>query len=281
MANIPVIQAEDALRLKKQNRQVVIVAACAQSLFSQAHLGDAVCASPDDSLAAISSDPARGGRHPLPDIEQFGAFLGRLGISGNSHVLVYDHMGGANAAARFWWMLRAAGHKKVQVINGGMDAALKAGFAISNKAVPAKQAPVYKFSQWQLPTAAMEEVEQAATANDRLVIDVRDKNRFDGITEPIDPVAGHIPGAVNIPFAGNLDDKGLFLSPAALKEKYSGAIGTIKPATVIVHCGSGVTACHTLLAFDYAGLPIPKLYVGSWSEWSRNGKSVASSPLRG
>jgi thiosulfate/3-mercaptopyruvate sulfurtransferase len=107
---------------------------------------------------------------------------------------------------------------------------------------------------------------------------VRDKERFDGITEPIDLVAGHIPGAVNAPFTGNLNPDGTFLSPAILKEKYAGFSASGKPGKIIVHCGSGVTACHTLLAFDYAGLPIPKLYTGSWSEWSRHNKPVSTIP---
>jgi len=128
---------------------------------------------------------------------------------------------------------------------------------------------------WQLPTADINEVEANAQHEDYLVIDVRENYRYRGESEPIDLIAGHIPGAVNIPFVTNLDAEGLFLSPQTLKSKYETALDNRKADHVIVHCGSGVTACHTLLAMDYAGLEIPKLYVGSWSEWSRNNKPIA------
>jgi len=108
------------------------------------------------------------------------------------------------------------------------------------------------------------------------VIDVRDKNRFDGLTEPLDLIAGHIPGAINVPFSENLDENGFYLSAEKLAKKYTEILGFVKPENVIVHCGSGVTACHTLLAMDYAGISIPQLYVGSWSEWSRNNKLIVT-----
>ncbi len=116
----------------------------------------------------------------------------------------------------------------------------------------------------------MDELEKVSQNPSYLIIDVRDRERYEGKHEPIDLKAGHIPGAINIPFTENLDKQGLFLSPSELKTKYERIIGEINRVNIIVHCGSGVTACHTLLAFDYAGLDIPKLYVGSWSEWSRN-----------
>ena len=122
----------------------------------------------------------------------------------------------------------------------------------------------------------MTEVDKASTENTALIIDVRSKERFDGDEEPIDLVAGHIPGAVNVPFTKNLDNAGLFLSPEELRGVYEDVLKDSDPGKVIVHCGSGVTACHTLLALAYAGFEIPKLYVGSWSEWSRNGKPIAT-----
>ena len=120
----------------------------------------------------------------------------------------------------------------------------------------------------------MNEVETASKTGDQTIVDVRDANRYAGLTEPIDLIAGHIPGAINIPFTENLDENGLFLSPEVLKEKYEKALKGLKLENVSVHCGSGVTACLMLLAMNYAGLAIPKLYVGSWSEWSRNNKEV-------
>ncbi len=110
----------------------------------------------------------------------------------------------------------------------------------------------------------------------KIIIDVRDSRRFKGEIETIDLIAGHIPGAINIPYVTNLDNYGFFLSPDTLKDKYTQALGATLSSDAIVHCGSGVTACHTLLAIHYAGLPMPKLYVGSWSEWSRNDKTIAS-----
>lgn len=173
-------------------------------------------------------------------------------------------------------MLQATGHTKVQVLNGGMAMAINASFPISNVNEVASPVSPYPFTQWQLPVATINEVEIAAEDSGTLVIDVRDAHRYKGESEPIDLVAGHIPGAINIPFCGNLDADGLFLSANALREKYTAALGNVNSGDVIIHCGSGVTACHTLLAIDYAGMPLPKLYVGSWSEWSRNGKNIAA-----
>ncbi|HMP32172.1 MAG TPA: rhodanese-like domain-containing protein, partial [Saprospiraceae bacterium] len=127
---------------------------------------------------------------------------------------------------------------------------------------------------WTLPIADMEEVEGAAEQEQYKVIDVREAKRYNGEIEPIDLIAGHIPGAINVPYAENLDDRGLFLDPNILKEKYEKVFGDVDPKNVIFHCGSGVTACHSILAVAYAGFELPKLYVGSWSEWSRNEKKM-------
>ena len=166
-------------------------------------------------------------------------------------------------------MLRAIGHEKAQVLNGGFQAAIKAGFPTSSEVEHFESTEKYPLSGWNLALAEIEEVEKARNSHQNIVIDVRDKNRFDGLTEPLDLIAGHIPGAINVPFSENLNEDGFYKSAEDLNEKYSQIIGDKNPENVIVHCGSGVTACHTLLAMDYAGIPIPKLYVGSWSEWSR------------
>ena len=246
--------------------------------YDEKHLDGAIFVNLNTQLADIKEDASLGGRHPLPSVEKFSETLSALGITEKSHVIIYDHSNGANAAARFWWMLRSAGHEKVQVLNGGFAAAEKAGVPVNNKSVQIKKASGYKIEKWKLPTADMAEVERAAQESDHIVIDVRDTERFKGHTEPFDVVAGHIPGAINIPFATNLDDQGLFLQPNELKKKYQEIFGDIKTENIIVHCGSGVTACHTLLAADHADLKIPKLYVGSWSEWSRNNKPIAMEP---
>ena len=271
----PIIQPAELIELMT-TPDIVIVDAGESIDYTMQHIKGAVRADLNTDLANVPDDAANGGRHPLPDTVSFGQVLGRLGITPQSHVVVYDNKGGALAAARFWWMLKAAGHEKIQVLNGGLTAAVKAGVSLSDLIEIPLPAPLYNFTNWYLPTVAIEEVETAAVNTESIVIDVRETSRYLGVNESIDLVAGHIPGAVNVPFASNLDADGSFLSPEALQEKYLGVLGSTSPADVIVHCGSGVTACHTILAFDHAGLPLPKLYVGSWSEWSRNNKNIAT-----
>ena len=184
--------------------------------------------------------------------------------------------------SRFWWMLKAVGHKKVQVLDGGFQAALAQGLPPSDVVIQYRQKPPYPVGGvtrtsspcYVLPLADMQEVENVAQNPNFTVTDVRDAERYRGEKEPIDLIAGHIPGAINIPFSANLDENGAFLSIEALKKQYETLFSQRTPDKIIVHCGSGVTACHTLLAMDYAGFEIPKLYVGSWSEWSRNDKKI-------
>lgn len=274
---IPVIQPTELLQLKQQEEIVLVDARAgkdAREQYIKNHLAGALFVDLEQQLATKTENAANGGRHPLPTPQKFAVVLNGLGISPNNHVVIYDDKNGSNAAARFWWMLRAAGHKQVQVLDGGMNAAVAAGFPVSSEKEQPKIAGNYELNEWKLPQANIEEVEQAAQQEDHLVIDVRDAYRYNGESEPIDLVAGHIPGAVNIPFAGNLDEDGFFLSPEELLKKYQAALENKNAKNIIVHCGSGVTACHTLLAMDYAGLDIPKLYVGSWSEWSRTERPI-------
>jgi thiosulfate/3-mercaptopyruvate sulfurtransferase len=229
----------------------------------------------DKDLANIGEDAAYGGRHPLPEIEKFMQTLSDLGISEDSHIVVYDDKNGSNAAARAWWMLRASGFEKVQVLDGGFQNAEKEGLEFTSGEEYFKKTELTKRENWLLPISMLEEVENEIVNTSSSVIDVRDAYRYKGESEPIDLVAGHIPGAINIPFSENLDENGNFLSPEILKEKYSKLLQG-KPENLIIHCGSGVTACHTILALEYAGFKIPSLYVGSWSEWSRReGKEIA------
>ncbi|MGE8556266.1 MAG: sulfurtransferase [Chryseobacterium jejuense] len=229
----------------------------------------------DKDLAEAGENAAFGGRHPLPGLEKFSETLSNLGITENSHIVVYDDKNGSNAAARAWWMLRSFGFDNVQVLDGGMQAAEKNNIEFSSGEETFEKAPLIKKDNWNLPVSSLEEVENELENNSSTVIDVRDAYRYRGESEPIDLVAGHIPGAINIPFSENLDENGLFLSPEILKEKYTQLLQN-KPENLIIHCGSGVTACHTILALAHAGFYIPDLYVGSWSEWSRReGKEVA------
>jgi thiosulfate/3-mercaptopyruvate sulfurtransferase len=269
----PIIQASELIKLNPDEFILIDASAGSKARFDETHLAGALYIDLNTDLADIK-DFAIGGRHPLPSLEHFSSVLGKFGIEPNSHVIIYDDKNGGNAAARFWWMLKAIGHEKVQVLNGGFNEAIKFGFATNSLKQKAESKKSYPISRWQLTTADMNEVETASKTGDQTIVDVRDANRYAGLTEPIDLIAGHIPGAINIPFTENLDENGLFLSPEVLKEKYEKALKGLKPENVIVHCGSGVTACHMLLAMNYAGLAIPKLYVGSWSEWSRNNKEM-------
>lgn len=275
----PIIQATELLKLYNSKELVIIDAGngkSAKSNYEAKHLDGALFVDLNTQLAAIKDDLSIGGRHPLPKIENFAATLSELGISSKSHVVIYDDKNGSNAAARFWWMLRSIGHQNVQVLNGGFQEAEKINFPMCFKTEVPHKTESYQFDHWKLGTADITEVEKVSQNENHIVIDVRDTERYNGKTEPIDLIAGHIPGAINIPFTENLDPNGLFLPPNELRLKYKNVFGNVKSENIIVHCGSGVTACHTLLAVAYAALEIPKLYVGSWSEWSRNDKIIAT-----
>jgi thiosulfate/3-mercaptopyruvate sulfurtransferase len=275
----PVIEASALLQLLN-TENLVLIDAGNRTNYLQKHLSGALFVDLNTDLADIKEDLSIGGRHPLPKIENFSKTLSSLGISSKSHVVVYDDKAGANAASRFWWMLKSIGHEKVQVLNGGIQAAEAMGFPMSSNEEIAAKTDLSKFDHWKWQIAEIDEVETASADANKIVIDVRDAARYNGEVEPIDLIAGHIPGAINVPFTTNLDKNGLFLSPTELKLKYEKILGQKKSEDIIVHCGSGVTACHTLLALAYAGLGIPKLYVGSWSEWSRNNKAIATKTVK-
>jgi thiosulfate/3-mercaptopyruvate sulfurtransferase len=171
-------------------------------------------------------------------------------------------------------MLRSIGHQKVQVLSGGIQAAIQAGFPTSSVVEVPTQVELYPIQSWQWPTIDLQGMDEMILKDNFVVIDVREPQRFKGETEPIDLVAGHIPGAINIPFTTNLDENGFFLSPEELKVNYQKVFENIPEENRVVHCGSGVTACQTLLAMTVAGLSLPKLYVVSWSEWSRNNREI-------
>lgn len=273
----PIIQASELLKLYKTKNLVIVDVSNGKNAklnYEEKHLDGALYVDLNTQLAEIKDDLSIGGRHPLPKIENFAQTLSNLGISSKSHVILYDDKNGSNAAARFWWMLKSIGHEKVQVLNGGIQEAEKVNFPMSSKTEIIVQTELYKVTDWKLKIAEMDEVEKISQNKNHIVIDVRDVERYNGETEPIDLIAGHIPGAINVPLTENLDENGLFLSPNELKNKYEKIFGSVKSDTIIVHCGSGVTACHSLLAISYAEMEIPKLYVGSWSEWSRNNKII-------
>ncbi len=278
----PIISPTDLASFPKENFILIDARSGpnAKENYEKEHLQGALWVDLETDLSEKTGDAAQGGRHPLPPVKKFAYLLGQLGITPAHHVVVYDDKNGANAAARFWWMLRAVGHEQVQVLDGGYQAAINAGFPTSSEVdmsqVLADPTSDYPVESWQLPMANIHEVAEAAQSADAVVIDVRESGRYKGEFEPIDLVAGHIPGAINIPFAENLNADGSFLSPDQLNAKYTEILANIDSDKVIVHCGSGVTACHTLLAMAQAGMEIPGLYVGSWSEWSRNNRPIAT-----
>ncbi|GLB52520.1 sulfurtransferase [Neptunitalea chrysea] len=279
-SNLSPIITGTSLRSVLNSSSVIIIDAGsspkAQENYQKNHISGAFYIDLNTQLSNIKEDAAKGGRHPLPSPEAFATVLETYGITPNSHIVIYDMFYGANAAARLWWMLTAIGHQKVQVLSGGLEAAEKAGISIDANNVPTPEKGYYTATTWALPTATIDEVASTVNLENGLVIDVRDTPRYNGKTEPIDLIAGHIPGAVNIPFKENLTEEFLFKSPEELHQKYTTAFEGKATEHIIIHCGSGVTACHTLLATAYAGLPIPKLYVGSWSEWSRNNRPIAT-----
>ncbi|RKR15248.1 thiosulfate/3-mercaptopyruvate sulfurtransferase [Maribacter vaceletii] len=276
----PLISAEELLTISQNNNLVLIDTRMGKDIkatYLENHLKGALHVNLNNDLSDIKENLANGGRHPLPSIEKFSKVITNLGISPDSHVVIYDDKSAAIASARLWWMLTAIGHKNVQVLNGGLKEAIKVGYPTSSGEETPVKVPLYVIDKWKLPMKTMNEVEKISQDKDYLVIDVRAKERYNGEVEPIDLIAGHIPGATNIPFTStNLDENGLYLESSILKKKYEKIIGSKPLKNVTVHCGSGVTACHTLLAMAHAEIEIPNLYVGSWSEWSRNNKTIAT-----
>ncbi|WP_034753098.1 sulfurtransferase [Chryseobacterium daeguense] len=275
---VPIISPSELKNLPKESL-IILDARVGKDVkqnYLNKHIKGARFIDLDKDLAEIGEDAAFGGRHPLPDIDKFSQTISNLGISEGSHIVVYDDKNGSNAAARAWWMLKSFGFKNVQVLDGGFQNAEKEGLEFSSGEEAFEKAQLIKKEGWLLPTSGLEAVENELIRHSSTVIDVRDAYRYKGESEPIDLVAGHIPGAINIPFSENLDETGNFLKPEVLKEKYLKILQD-KPQNLIIHCGSGVTACHTILALEYAGFPTPNLYVGSWSEWSRReGKEIAT-----
>lgn len=278
MSVSPIINIDELIAIY-QNPDVMIFDASggpnARMNYETRHLSGAFFVDVNAQLSDIKKDFKDGGRHPLPEIDTFTRTLSELGISHNTHVVIYDDNFGANAACRFWWMLRSLGHKKVQVLNGGLQFAIENNFPMEsgfNRTTRTQMS--YPSTQWNFPLSDIHEVERVAESPDYVVVDVRSRDRYEGKTEPIDLVAGHIPGAINIPLSVNTDEHGLFHSPEIIRSKYQDIYQNLESVHIIIHCGSGVSACQTILAIDYAQMPVPRLYVGSWSEWSRNGKKM-------
>jgi len=213
------------------------------------------------------------GRHPLPDPAALAETFGRAGIDGSKQVVAYDQNTGM-WAARLWWLLRWLGHRAVAVLDGGLDKWLAEELPVDERE-PAP--PRTRFVPAPLaPQVRAEEIMRHLGDGQLLVLDARAPERYRGDLEPIDPVAGHIPGARNRPYSENLAAEGTFKSPALLRSEFEALLGPRPPSSVVHQCGSGVTACHSVLAMEVAGLAGSRLYPGSWSEWIADpGRPVA------
>jgi thiosulfate/3-mercaptopyruvate sulfurtransferase len=241
--------------------------------YLDAHLPGAVYAHLDRHLSDLSK--AGRGRHPLPDATDFSRHLSRWGIAPDTFVIAYDHAQSA-FAARLWWMLRAAGHERVAVLDGGLAAWTRAGLPLETE--PSLPPPVHRTVAFDpAMTVDADLVDRIRLDPHRLLLDARPGPRFRGEVEPLDPVAGHVPGAVNRPVADNLEPDGRFKPAAMLRAEFDALLAGRPPSAVVSMCGSGVTACHTLLAMAAAGLHGARLYPGSWSEWcAQPGRAVAT-----
>lgn len=235
--------------------------------YALGHIAGAAYAHLERDLSDLSR-PGRG-RHPLPDAERFCAALARFGISPNHQVVAYDGRDGA-FAARLWWLLRLLGHERVAVLEGGLEAWIRAGGAMSTGSTRVR--PSTYQARFKVRDVVSTAVLAARLANGgTALIDARARERFRGDIEPLDPVAGHVPGAINRPYIENLEATGVFKPASVLHQEFERILGGRAPSEVVLMCGSGVTACHNLLAMEYAGLPGARIYAGSWSEWCSDG----------
>ena len=236
--------------------------------YLESHLAGALHA--DINLVLSAKDPREainGGRHPLPRRERFAHWLSSQGVSDETQVVVYDR-NGMNYCGRLWWMLKWCGHEAVAVLDGGLQAWVAHGGAVRSGNEPTP-APGH-FSVRAALARLVHTADVAAhldDANTQTLIDARAAPRFRGETEPLDPVAGHIPGALNRPYGQNLTDNGTFKPAAVLRQEFEQLLGQRSAASVVHHCGSGVSAVPNILAMEIAGLGRAALYAGSWSEW--------------
>ena len=232
--------------------------------YRQGHIPGAQYANLDQDLAAPVT--AATGRHPLPAVDEFALTLSAWGIGNDSQVVAYDHSSGA-IAARLWWMLRWLGHEHVAVLDGGYGAWQKAGFPVSHRDETVVRAQFQPLPDAGLIISTDELLASLESGGGPPIVDARASLRYAGNSEPIDPVAGHIPGAVNHPCSESIAADGTWKSRDELKAGWAGVFGDTRGGSWVSMCGSGVTACHLALSAGLAGYPEPRVYVGSWSEW--------------
>jgi thiosulfate/3-mercaptopyruvate sulfurtransferase len=230
--------------------------------YREAHIAGARFLHMDRDLSGAKT--GTNGRHPLPQVAGIVATLGRAGIDDSKQVVAYDQNNGM-WASRLWWITQWLGHPAAAVLDGGLDRWIAEGHPVSVEA-PRVQ-PATFIARQAMPTASANEIVSHLDDRALVVLDARAPERYRGDVEPIDPVAGHIPGAINRPFNANVDAQGIFKPARQLRAEFQTLLGDASPTAIVHQCGSGVTACHNVLAMSVAGLPGSRLYPGSWSEW--------------
>ncbi len=237
------------------------------SKYRENHIPGAIYANLNRDLSSpiISG---KTGRHPLPEITALSDIFSKWGITANTQVIAYDDRGGA-IAARLWWLLKWLGHQKVAVLDGGFPKWKAENLPTDNSIVTPKTKQFSPQPNEDLITS-IKEVEKFITDQAICLVDSRTPERYSGKEEPIDPIAGHIPGAINLPFIDNLNEDGIFKSQKELSERFSEIAEHFPSNEITFYCGSGVTASHNILAMYHAGYNMPKLFPGSWSEWITN-----------
>jgi thiosulfate/3-mercaptopyruvate sulfurtransferase len=232
--------------------------------YGKEHIPGAIYAHLDKDL---SGQVIKGqtGRHPLPPVDKFSKTLSNWGIDNKCQVIVYDDLFGA-IASRLWWMLVWLGHESVAVLDGGWTDWVRKGYH-TEATVQGREYRTFQPNVRDILTVTTSDIEALRPSQEDLLIDAREGKRYRGEVEPIDRVAGHIPGAISVPYSGNLDAEGYFLSAADLEKRYLEAAHGVPTEKIVCYCGSGVTAAHNLLAMVHGGLGLGRLYIGSWSEW--------------
>jgi len=274
MSTPALIDASELKTLMSQDSIKLLVVDCRYALtdpeagardYADGHIPGAVYA----DLGELLSGPTTGmnGRHPLPDPQAFADGLAALGADDDTLVVAYDAED-ATYAARLWWLLRWIGHEQVRVLDGGLRAWREAGGALSTT-VPSPRPGNLSLRHRAMPTVTFTDVLANVNSQKKRVVDARSPDRYRGENETLDPTGGHIPGAINRYYKENLRDDGRFKSAAELRQEYQQLLGDTPAEQVIHQCGSGVSACHNLLAMEIAGLKGGTLYPGSWSEWCR------------
>ena len=240
--------------------------AAGEAMYRESHIPGAVYVHLDRDLSDKSGSGVNGGRHPLPSREKIAVWLGSIGFDNRMQAVVYDRQG-VNYAGRLWWMLKWVGHENVAVLDGGLQA-WQTSEPVTASVEPMRTTAIFRLGSEKAQLAMTTTVESQLGRPTQTIVDARAAPRFRGEVEPLDPVAGHIPGALNRPFAQNIGADGKFKSSVALRTEFEALLAGRNPASVVHHCGSGVSAVPNVLAMELAGLGRTALYAGSWSEWS-------------